>query len=230
MKQKQLNRIVNIQIVAFLFFCFFLNSSLSSTYPTASRLPQCTNKFNYFLNFMVKIRPLQTEKIKFDNLIKHFRSNKKNYLTACLKLNNQEMNSITLLPFFTTTTFKKQSSKTIDLPSVSKKPLSKASSKYQSTNRLQKSLILTIDRNGGYFLTLKKTRKGNHVAKYYSVKGKKLSILKRAIRRMSRNDKRIRILIKANSASSHQSFVIAMDAIAQLGFKNLSISNSELKK
>jgi biopolymer transport protein ExbD len=110
---------------------------------------------------------------------------------------------VLLIFFMATATFEQQSRIKLNLPQAS----DKVSERDQG-----KSLVLQISADGRYFV-------GNS-----EVVNSGLDTLKTAILQSASEDKKQRVIIRADARTPHQSVVLAMDAVAQLGFVNLSIA------
>ncbi len=116
---------------------------------------------------------------------------------------------LTLLMFFVlTTTFVRQSSMKVDLPTAS-----------PEVNSAQtQPLVLMIDRAGHYYI-------GGH-----QVMGQGEDALRRAIVGVAGDDHDRPVSLRADAKSSHQSVVTAMDVLGQLGFSRLSIATTNTDK
>ncbi len=112
---------------------------------------------------------------------------------------------LTLLMFFVlTSTFVQHSRMQLTLPNAS------------ATERDVNSPALTImvDRDGRFFIDSDE------------VPGADIASLKQSIARVAGDDRERSVTIRADAMSTHQSVVIAMDALGQLGFKRLSIATT----
>lgn len=107
-----------------------------------------------------------------------------------------------LIFFMVSTTFTKETHLAIDLPEA------KAELRVDRPRQVE----ISISRNGHYAI--------NEVA----LVNDSLETLKRAIEKVSEGDNSIPFIITADGSTTHQSVVTAMDAAAQLGFVNLSIT------
>jgi biopolymer transport protein ExbD len=110
---------------------------------------------------------------------------------------------LTLLMFFVlTTTFDNNAKLKITLP--------------ESTAEVvavdQQELVVMVDQEGRYYVG------ANEVI------NPSLDTLKEAIKKIAGNQKDRRLILRADGRTTHQAVVTAMDAIAQLGFTNLSIA------
>ncbi|MEO5810734.1 MAG: biopolymer transporter ExbD [Rhodanobacter sp.] len=112
---------------------------------------------------------------------------------------------LTLLMFFVlTSTFVQHSRMQVTLPS--------ASASERDANSA--ALTIMVDREGHFFV-------GSD-----QVPGTDVAALKQSIARVAGDDRERSVTIRADAKSSHQSVVIAMDALGQLGFKRLSIATT----
>lgn len=110
---------------------------------------------------------------------------------------------LTLLMFFVlTSTFVQYSRMQITLPN--------ASASARDAN--SPALTIMVDRDGRFFV-------GSD-----EVPGADVASLKQSIARVAGDERERPVTIRADAMSSHQSVVIAMDALGQLGFKYLSIA------
>jgi biopolymer transport protein ExbD len=115
---------------------------------------------------------------------------------------------LTLLMFFVlTSTFVQHSRMQLTLPNAS------------ATERDANSpaLTITVDHDGRFFV-------GSD-----EVAGADVAALKQSIARVAGDDRERSVTIRADAKSSHQSVVIAMDALGQLGFTKLSIATTPAK-
>jgi len=120
-----------------------------------------------------------------------------------------------LIFFMVSTTFKKETTISVDLPEAAAKPL---------TDKIVTSMEVIITRDGQYFIDIKrKNAKGKMVTKKHKVLKKRLKTLMLALKKLSRGNNKLRIYIRADAKSPHGSFVRVMDALSKLGFKKVSI-------
>lgn len=113
-----------------------------------------------------------------------------------------------LIFFMVSTTFKKDAQLKIDLPEASPKP----------TMLEKKVLEVMIDAEGRYFVDNKE------------VINRRIESVKRAIDEVTKDNKKVPLIIRADAKTSHQSVVIVMDAARQLGIVNLSIATVQSKE
>jgi biopolymer transport protein ExbD len=109
-----------------------------------------------------------------------------------------------LIFFMVTTTFTRETQLQIDLPE----------SQSQISAEQLKPLEVLIDRNGNYAIN------GQVLIKH------DIQSLKRAISETS-DDTSTPIVLTADSSAPHQAFIVALDAVAQLGFSKVSITTQE---
>lgn len=107
-----------------------------------------------------------------------------------------------LIFFMVSTTFTKESHLSIDLPQASGQPMRVVS----------KQIELSVSRSGDYAI--------NEV----SLVNNQLDTLKNALEKVSEGDNSLPLIITADSSTTHQAVVTAMDAAGQLGFTHLSIT------
>ena len=107
-----------------------------------------------------------------------------------------------LIFFMVSTTFTKETHLSIDLPEAVGEPV--------ATNQQTIELIVT--------------RSGDYAINQVPLVNNKLETLKRAIEKVGGGDTSIPFTITADSETSHQAVVTAMDAAGQLGFTALSIT------
>ncbi len=120
-----------------------------------------------------------------------------------------------LIFFMVSTTFKKETAIAVDLPKAAAKPLS---------DKIVTSMEIIITRNGEYYIdTKKKGQKGKTVTDKQKVLKTRLKDLMRAIKKLSGGNNKMRVYIRADAKSPHESFVRVMDALSKLGFKKVSI-------
>lgn len=115
---------------------------------------------------------------------------------------------VLLIFFMATATFEQQSRIKLNLPEAS----DKVSEKDQG-----QSLVIQVSEDGRYFV-------GNS-----EVLNQGIDTLKAAIEQSAKADRKQRVIIRADAKTPHQSVVMAMDAVAQLGFVNLSIATVRAK-
>jgi biopolymer transport protein ExbD len=115
---------------------------------------------------------------------------------------------VLLIFFMATATFEQQSRIKLNLPEAS----DKVSEKDQG-----QSLVIQVSEDGRFFV-------GNS-----EVLNQGLDTLKAAIEQSTNADRKQRVIIRADAKTPHQSVVMAMDAVAQLGFVNLSIATVRAK-
>jgi biopolymer transport protein ExbD len=115
---------------------------------------------------------------------------------------------VLLIFFMATATFEQQSRIKLNLPEAS----DKVSEKDQG-----QSLVIQVGEDGRYFV-------GNS-----EVLNQGIDTLKAAIEQSAKADRKQRVIIRADAKTPHQSVVMAMDAVAQLGFVNLSIATVRAK-
>lgn len=109
-----------------------------------------------------------------------------------------------LIFFMVTTTFTRETQLQIDLPE----------SASQVAAETEKPIEILIDRTGTYAINDQVLIKHD------------LSSLKRALGELSGNPS-TPIIITADASAPHQAFIIALDAVAQLGFSKVSITTQE---
>ncbi|WP_320827062.1 biopolymer transporter ExbD [Reinekea sp.] len=107
-----------------------------------------------------------------------------------------------LIFFMVTTTFSRETQLQIDLPE----------SQSQVAVEDELPIEILIDRTGTYALNDKVLLKQD------------IGSLKRALTELSDASKTKPIVITADAQTPHQSFIIALDAVAQLGFTKVSIT------
>jgi len=115
---------------------------------------------------------------------------------------------VLLIFFMATATFEQQSRIKLNLPEAS----DKVSEKDQG-----QSLMIQVSEDGRFFV-------GNN-----EVLNQGIDTLKAAIEQSANADRKQRVIIRADAKTPHQSVVMAMDAVAQLGFVNLSIATVRTK-
>jgi biopolymer transport protein ExbD len=110
---------------------------------------------------------------------------------------------LTLLMFFVlTTTFEYHTRLKIELPEADAKRVTEPVDE----------LVLLIDREGRYYIGPNE------------VLNPSLDTLKEALQRAAGDDRKRRVLLRADGRTPHQSVITAMDALGQLGFANLSLA------
>ena len=107
-----------------------------------------------------------------------------------------------LIFFMVSTTFRKESDFEIELPEASQKP----------TVEESEQLELAIDAQGRYFVDGK------------ALDDDRLTTLIAALKEAAGEDREQPLVIRADSETSHQAVVKAMDAAGQLGLRRLSIA------
>ena len=107
-----------------------------------------------------------------------------------------------LIFFMVSTTFEKQAKLKVQLPDSSA----------QIETQDQKSITIGIDAKGHYYLNDRQ------------VVNTSLDTLKIAIQKITKGDKDMIVILKADAKTPHQSVVTAMDAASQLGLVKLSIA------
>lgn len=112
-----------------------------------------------------------------------------------------------LLFFMLTTTFKREAEIQVELPEASAEPTATQVEKLE--------LIITAD--GRYFI-------GNN-----EVVNTRPSTLKSAIRKATGGNTSMPVLLRADASTPYQAVVTAMDVLAQLGFKHVSIATVQPK-
>lgn len=110
---------------------------------------------------------------------------------------------VLLIFFMATATFEHQSRLKVSLPQASTESTQKDSGP---------SLVIQISAEGRFFV-------GNS-----EVRNEQIDTLKSAIAASAGDDRKQRVIIRADGRTPHQSVVLAMDALAQMGFVNLSIA------
>jgi len=115
---------------------------------------------------------------------------------------------VLLIFFMATATFEQQSRIKLNLPEAS----DKVSEKDQG-----QSLMIQVSEDGRFFVD------NNEVL------NQGIDTLKAAIEQSANADRKQRVIIRADAKTPHQSVVMAMDAVAQLGFVNLSIATVRTK-
>ena len=104
--------------------------------------------------------------------------------------------------FVVTTTFQDRSALKIDLPEASG----------QVAETPKDPLVVVVDAEGRYFVG------GSEVLR------RDAASLREAIGKVAGDDKSRAVILRADGKTPHQSVVMAMDAIGQLGFSRLSIA------
>jgi biopolymer transport protein ExbD len=107
-----------------------------------------------------------------------------------------------LIFFMVSTTFTKDTELTIDLPEATG----------AESRVVDQQIEITVARNGDYAI--------NEVA----LVNNRIETLKTALERVSSGDTTLPLVITADSKTTHQAVVTAMDAAGQLGFSKLSIT------
>ncbi|WP_199099222.1 biopolymer transporter ExbD [Dyella sp. ASV21] len=112
---------------------------------------------------------------------------------------------LTLLMFFVlTTTFIQHSRMQVTLPKASA----------EERDMQAPALTIVVDRDGHFFV-------GSD-----EVHGEGMEPLKQAIANVAGDDRERQVTIRADAMTTHQSVVMAMDALGQLGFTKLSIATT----
>lgn len=112
---------------------------------------------------------------------------------------------LTLLMFFVlTATFEQRSMMQVTLPKASN----------EETSSVERSLIVVIDAQGRFSVDNREVLKHD------------VDTLKSALLAASGGDRSRRVLLRADGRTPHQSVVVAMDALGQLGFAQLSIATT----
>ena len=109
-----------------------------------------------------------------------------------------------LIFFMVSTTFQKEADLQVQLPSASQEP----------TAAPVEKLEVTINPQGQYFIN------GRELT------NNRLETLRTALAKMSRGQRDIPLVIRADAQTPHQYVVTAMDAAAQLGMLKLSIATA----
>lgn len=112
-----------------------------------------------------------------------------------------------LIFFMVSTTFEKTSKLKIDLPEASA----------QATQQPSKKIVIGIDAKGRYFINDRQ------------LINTQLKTLKQALLKVSGDNKKLPIVLRADAKTPHQFVVRAMDAASQVGLTRLSISTLETK-
>jgi biopolymer transport protein ExbD len=115
---------------------------------------------------------------------------------------------VLLIFFMATATFEHQSRLKLSLPEASKQT---------SEPDRGESLVVQVSEDGRYFV-------GNS-----EVLNSGIETLKQAIAATAGVDRKQPVVLRADARTPHQSVITAMDAIAQLGFTNLSIATIQPK-
>lgn len=110
---------------------------------------------------------------------------------------------VLLIFFMATATFENQSRLKVELPKASAETTQKDAGE---------SLLIQVSEGGRFFV-------GNT-----EVINENIDTLKAAILLAAGNKRDQRVLLRADGRTPHQSVITAMDALGQLGFKNLSIA------
>jgi biopolymer transport protein ExbD len=113
-----------------------------------------------------------------------------------------------LIFFMVSTTFTKEARLTLNLPSA-------------ETGQHEKKAPKIVD--------VMINEQGNYVVNGMSLVNNQADTLRRAIKRISKDDSTIPFVIAADALTPHQSVVTAMDVAGQLGFINLSITTQKEK-
>jgi biopolymer transport protein ExbD len=93
-------------------------------------------------------------------------------------------------------------------------------------------IVIIITAENKYYIDKKVLNKKTGKAKtdrWEIVRGEKISYLKRAIKKVSKNNNQVPVTIRADAKSAHQSFVRIMDALSQLGFKRVAVATAPPK-
>ena len=109
-----------------------------------------------------------------------------------------------LIFFMVTTTFERQAKLRIELPEASE----------EASSVEEDRLEIAISKDGRFFVN------NNEVV------NRGLGSLKVAIERVAGDDRDQPLIIRADGQTPHQAVVMAMDAVNQLGFVNLSIATT----
>jgi biopolymer transport protein ExbD len=110
---------------------------------------------------------------------------------------------LTLLMFFVlTTTFEYHTRLKIELPEADAERVTEPVDE----------LVLLIDREGRYYIGANE------------VLNPGLETLKQALARAAGDDRKRRVMLRADGRTPHQAVITAMDALGQLGFSNLSLA------
>ncbi|MDO6461680.1 biopolymer transporter ExbD [Granulosicoccaceae sp. 1_MG-2023] len=109
-----------------------------------------------------------------------------------------------LIFFMVSTTFQKEADLQVQLPSATQEPTA------QPVDKLE----VTINPQGRYFIN------GRELT------NNRLETLRTALAKMSRGQRDIPLIIRADAQTPHQYVVTAMDAAAQLGMLKLSIATA----
>lgn len=110
-----------------------------------------------------------------------------------------------LIFFMVSTTFKKESHITLNLPEADGEPLVAQNTQIE----------IVINANGEYAVNDQ------------MLVNSSIDTLRTAIKRIANGDTGLPLVISADAVSPHQSVVTAMDAAGQLGFVNLSITTRQ---
>ncbi len=110
-----------------------------------------------------------------------------------------------LIFFMVSTTFKKESHISLNLPEASGEAIS------EKDNQVE--IIINA--------------KGEYAVNDQMLVNNKIDTLRAAINAVARGDTSLPLIISADAISPHQSVVTAMDAAGQLGFVNLSITTRQ---
>ena len=107
-----------------------------------------------------------------------------------------------LIFFMVSTTFKKESHISLNLPEASGEP--------SPVEASQIEIVITAD--------------GSYAINQQQLVNNKFETLQAAIKKISQGDTKLPVVIAADAKSPHQSVVTAMDAAGQLGYNRLTIT------
>lgn len=115
---------------------------------------------------------------------------------------------VLLIFFMATATFDQNSRIKVQLPEASSE---------EAANVIQ-PLTVQIDAEGRYFVNNSE------------VLNSRIDTLKQAIQQIGGDPEKQSVVLRADARTEHQSVVTAMDALAQLGYRNLSIATVRSKE
>ena len=115
---------------------------------------------------------------------------------------------VLLIFFMATATFDQNSRIKVQLPEASN----------QESAEVVQPLTVQIDAEGRYFVNNSE------------VLNSRIDTLKQAIEQLGGDPEKQAVVLRADARTEHQSVVTAMDALAQLGYRNLSIATVRSKQ
>ncbi|MDQ7090201.1 MAG: biopolymer transporter ExbD [Methylococcales bacterium] len=115
-----------------------------------------------------------------------------------------------LIFFMVTTTFTRETGLNINLPEA----------KGEQTEKDNQSITLLIDSKGHYFISTNDARKGKLV-------DSRVTTLKQELIKAMNNRTETPVVISADSKTSHQFVIKALDIASQVGFKHIAFATKE---